>query len=187
MEESKERDNRLADRKHLGFRERVRHFTWTWFTMTMATGGIANVLHTGMLLAVADERTMLTCFLSAVPYRFPGLTTIGVIFFLLNIALFLFNIVMISLRFYLHPSTFRASYMHPTESLFIPGCVISFGTILINITQYGVGSKAGVWLEDVMVVMYWIDCALAVLFSCGIYLIMYVPYHPNSALLGGVQ
>lgn len=57
MEESKERDNRLADRKHLGFRERVRHFTWTWFTMTMATGGIANVLHTGMmLLSRPDER-----------------------------------------------------------------------------------------------------------------------------------
>ena len=31
----------------LGFRERIRHFTWTWFCMTMATGGIANVLYTG--------------------------------------------------------------------------------------------------------------------------------------------
>jgi hypothetical protein len=29
----------------LAIRERVRHFTWTWFTMTMATGGIANVLY----------------------------------------------------------------------------------------------------------------------------------------------
>jgi hypothetical protein len=31
----------------LRLKERIRHFTWTWFTMTMATGGIANVLHTG--------------------------------------------------------------------------------------------------------------------------------------------
>lgn len=31
----------------LEWRERIRHFTWTFFTMTMATGGIANVLYTG--------------------------------------------------------------------------------------------------------------------------------------------
>lgn len=34
--------------KKLEWRERIRHFTWTFFTMTMATGGIANVLYTGM-------------------------------------------------------------------------------------------------------------------------------------------
>ncbi len=28
-------------------RKRVRHFTWAWFTMVMATGGIANVLFHG--------------------------------------------------------------------------------------------------------------------------------------------
>ena len=35
----------ILDKLH--WRERVRHYTWTFFTMTMATGGIANVLHTG--------------------------------------------------------------------------------------------------------------------------------------------
>ncbi|KAL8774523.1 MAG: hypothetical protein Q9209_000896 [Squamulea sp. 1 TL-2023] len=33
--------------ERLHWRERIRHYTWTFFTMTMATGGIANVLHTG--------------------------------------------------------------------------------------------------------------------------------------------
>lgn len=34
----------------LGWKERVRHFTWTWFTLTMATGGIANVIHNGQCI-----------------------------------------------------------------------------------------------------------------------------------------
>jgi hypothetical protein len=29
------------------WRVRIRHYTWTFFTMTMATGGIANVLYSG--------------------------------------------------------------------------------------------------------------------------------------------
>jgi hypothetical protein len=31
--------------KKVGIRDRLGCYTWTWFTMTMATGGIANVLH----------------------------------------------------------------------------------------------------------------------------------------------
>ncbi|PSN67312.1 hypothetical protein BS50DRAFT_493569 [Corynespora cassiicola Philippines] len=137
---------------HLPFRERIRHFTWTWFTMTMATGGIANVLYT-------------------VPFRFHGLYALGCIFFILNMVLFAFNVTMISLRFYFFPRTFKASFLHPTESLFIPAAVISFGTILINISQYGVNASR-LWLEETMSVMYWIDCGLAVGFSITIYLIM---------------
>jgi tellurite resistance protein TehA-like permease len=86
--------------------------------------------------------------------------------------LFVFNVSMISLRFYLFPETFRASFVHPTESLFIPAAVISLGTILINISQYGVGTKTGGWLDATMVIMFWIYCALAVCLSSGIYLIM---------------
>ena len=36
----------IFDKLH--WRERIRHYTWTFFTMTMATGGIANVLYTGI-------------------------------------------------------------------------------------------------------------------------------------------
>ncbi|KAF2133359.1 hypothetical protein P153DRAFT_332046 [Dothidotthia symphoricarpi CBS 119687] len=139
-------------RKRLSLLERVRHFTWTWFCMTMATGGLANVLYT-------------------VPLRFHGLYALGCAFFLLNIALFVFNVVMISCRFYFYPRTFRASFVHPTESLFIPAAIVSFGIILINITQYGVGmAGTGMWLERCMIVLFWFDCGLAVTFSIGIYL-----------------
>lgn len=82
---------------------------------------------------------------------------------------------MISLRFYFHPSTFLHSLLHPTESLFIPASVISIGTILLNVTQYGLTpGKTGEWLLTTMNVLFWVYCGLAVVFSCGIYLIMFV-------------
>jgi hypothetical protein len=143
-------------RKKLSFKERIRHFTWTWFCLTMATGGIANVLYT-------------------VPFRFHGLYALGCIFFILNIVLFLFNVAMISCRFYFYPRTFKASFLHPTESLFIPAAIVSFGIILINISQYGVDTSGErKWLEQCMIVLFWMDCGLAVCFSIGIYLLMFV-------------
>lgn len=48
-----EEDEEEAQKENLSFRERIRHFTWTWFTMTMATGGIANVLYSGVYTPVS--------------------------------------------------------------------------------------------------------------------------------------
>ncbi len=107
----------------------------------------------------------------AVPFRFQGLETIGNIFFLLNIVLFVFNVVMISLRFYTYPETFKASFMHPSERLFMPAAVVSFGTILINISQHGL-PKAGPWLNRAVLVLFWSDATLALISSAGIYLLM---------------
>ncbi len=107
-----------------------------------------------------------------VPFRFKGLATIGIVFFLFNILLFIFNVVMISLRFYTYPETFKASFMHPSERLFMPAAVVSFGTILINISQYGV-SRAGPWLSRAVLVMFWLDATLALISSAGIYLLMW--------------
>ncbi|KAH9871710.1 hypothetical protein J1614_005966 [Plenodomus biglobosus] len=121
----------------------------------MATGGIANVLYT-------------------LPYTFPSLYALGCTFFLTNIALFVGNVAMISCRFYHYPRTFRASFLHPTESLFIPGAAVSFGIICLNVSQYGVGAKGvGGWLERGMVVLFWVDCGVAVCASLGVYLVMW--------------
>ena len=61
--------------------------------------------------------------------------------------------------------------MHPSERLFMPAAVVSFGTILINISQYGL-SKSGPWLSRGVLVLFWLDATLALVSSAGIYLLM---------------
>ncbi|KAJ5480947.1 hypothetical protein N7539_006841 [Penicillium diatomitis] len=142
-----------ASAKKLSWKKRIRHITWAYFTLTMATGGLANVL-------------------STVPYRFSGLDMIGTVIFLINIVLFIIISAMLSLRFYFYPYKFKSSFLHPTESLFVPAALVSFGTILINISQYG-PSHAGPWLSEAVGILFWIDAALAVLFSAGIYTLIW--------------
>ena len=103
-----------------GFRGRLSCYTWTWFTMTMATGGIANVLHTSTVVRSISNLSLTPC---QVPYRSDGLRIVGTIIFLSNIALFLMNCVLIILRFRLNPGSLKASFLSESESLFIPACV----------------------------------------------------------------
>ncbi|KAI9716081.1 MAG: hypothetical protein M1828_000492 [Chrysothrix sp. TS-e1954] len=139
----------------LSFRERCRLFSWTWFTLTMATGGISNVI-------------------DSVNLRFRGLYAIGCIFFFLHIIFFLASCVMMSLRFYYWPKAFKAAFLHPTESLFVPAAVVALATVLTNIAEYGLKpGKAGDWLISTMIVLFWLYVGFAFLFSCGIYLLIW--------------
>lgn len=149
----KPHDHGMYGLSALNWRQRLKHFTWTFFTITMATGGLSSVLY-------------------HVPFEFTGQYALGCILFLLNIALFLINIACISLRFYFHPHTFRNSILHPTESLFLPAATVSFGTILMNISQYAYG-RVGDWLNSVLMILFWLDVGLAVIASFGVYLLMW--------------
>ncbi|KAJ5550946.1 C4-dicarboxylate/malic acid transporter, partial [Penicillium sp. DV-2018c] len=142
-----------AGTQRLSWKGRIRHITWAYFTMTMATGGVASVLHT-------------------VPYRFGGLYTIGVIVFILNVVLYLIIWTLMILRFYHYPHTFKASFLHPTESLFVPASLISAEAIMINIIQYGL-DHTGPWLTDTISILFWFMAAMAVIFAAVIYLILW--------------
>lgn len=43
--DEKSLDRQQGSSRKIGIRDRIKCYTWTWFTMNMATGGIANVLH----------------------------------------------------------------------------------------------------------------------------------------------
>lgn len=107
-----------------------------------------------------------------VPFGFHGLYAMGVVFFLANIVFYIAIWAMILTRFILFPYMFRASFTHPTESLFVPAFAVSFGTILITIVEYGFG-RVGSWLTRAVLVLFWLDAALAVILSITIYLILW--------------
>ncbi|KAK4162218.1 malic acid transport protein [Cladorrhinum sp. PSN259] len=137
----------------IGIRERICCFRWTWFTMTMATGGIANVLH-------------------SIPYKSDWLTGIGLAFFFLNICLFITNCTLISLRFYWRPGSFMESFVDQFESLFISSIIVSTATIFITVCQYGI-PNTGSWLLSTMEAIFWIYICVSVLSSAGLYLTLW--------------
>ncbi|KAI0539383.1 voltage-dependent anion channel-domain-containing protein [Xylaria digitata] len=142
-------------RGKISIRDRICCFQWTWFTMTMATGGIANVLYS---VSQAYEATWLEY--------------IGVVFFLLNLVLFIFNCVLITMRFVMVPGSFMHSFLDEIESLFIPAVVVSIATILINITQYGC-PHTGPWLQTATEALFWVYIAISIAASTGMYLVLW--------------
>ena len=50
-------------------RDRVGCLNWTWFTMTMATGGIANVLHSSNAVRICCKRNSALILHSPIPLR----------------------------------------------------------------------------------------------------------------------
>lgn len=102
--------------------------------------------------------------LSQQPNTFHGLETIGKIFFLLDVVLFLVFSALISTRFILKPEAFRTSLHHQHESFFFGAFWVSLALILYCIQQYGVPS-CGPWLVKTMEVCFWIYAAFALLVS----------------------
>ncbi|KAH7310658.1 voltage-dependent anion channel-domain-containing protein [Stachybotrys elegans] len=137
----------------VGLRDRIACYEWTFFTMTMATGGIANVLH-------------------SIPSNAAWIHGVGVFFLLLNLVLFTTNCIMITIRFRLRPGSFIRSFTDQKESLFVPAFVVSLAVIFVNTCQYGIPQERG-WLLQVMRVMFWLYIPLCVVASAGIYLILW--------------
>ncbi|RFU81751.1 hypothetical protein TARUN_453 [Trichoderma arundinaceum] len=94
--------------RRIGLRDRIACYQWTFFTMTMATGGVSSALH-GL----------------QVVYKAEWVNGFGIFFCLLNIVLFLTNSVFLSMRFYLRPGSLTKSFTDQVESLFIPAFFVS--------------------------------------------------------------
>ncbi|PQK09159.1 hypothetical protein BB8028_0001g12300 [Beauveria bassiana] len=133
--------------------ERLKHFTWAWFGITMSTGA----------LGILFQDT---------PNRFTGLATIGKLAFITAIAMFLLSVAAITYRFVKTPRGLKTSLLHPTESLFFPSALISIALLLANSATYGV-PVSGPWLPVALRVCFWIYTSVALSSSVIQYTIVF--------------
>ncbi|KAF2732386.1 hypothetical protein EJ04DRAFT_338831 [Polyplosphaeria fusca] len=144
-----------------GLRDRIAHFTWPWFAATMSTGALAVVL-------------------GQTPNQFTGLKTIGKIFFILDIVLFLVFNAVIATRFILVPKKLPASLHHPVEGLFFGAYWVSVSLILNCAQAYGVPAS-GPWLVKALQVCFWIYCAVVFIVGVGQYYVLFQEERLNVA------
>ncbi|KAK8089639.1 hypothetical protein PG997_004600 [Apiospora hydei] len=149
--------------RHLPFRLRVTRITWQWFPSTMSTGALASLL-------------------GQQPFTFPGLTTIGKIFFILDMVLFLAFSSLIAVRFVLKRHAILASLHHPSESFFFGAWWVSLALLLNCAASYGIpglggADGGGAWLVAALRVLFWVYFACAILVAVLQYYIIFQTEH----------
>ena len=147
----------------VSIRERLKHFTWAWFSTTMATGSLAVVLN-------------------QTPNQFTGLITIGKTVFIVDLVLFCAFTVMIALRFILVPQALSKSFHHPIEAFFFGTFWVSISLILQNTQLYGVPA-CGPWLVKALELCFWLYGGMIILVAVFEY---HVLFHSERLDISGM-
>lgn len=142
-----------AVRGTVSLRDRLKHFTFAWYAMTMSTGGVAFVL-------------------SVIPNRSDGLTGLGTAIFVFNLFLFTFVTITICIRFILHPGTFTHSLINPHEGFFFATFWLSLATMITNTTAYGI-PNTGPWIITALRYTFWAYTVCATLLAMFYYHVLF--------------
>lgn len=158
-----------VDNPSVNLKERLKHFTFAWYTSSMSTGGIAFVL-------------------SAIPNRFNGLTGLGTGIFVFNLLYFIIITIAICFRFMIYPGTFTKAFTNPHEGLFFSAFLLTFATIITNTTSYGV-PNSGSWINTALRAAFWTYAALTALFAIFYYHLLFtikklVGHEPANRKIG---
>lgn len=134
----------LIPKDRRGWRRGVQNFTPSWFAITMGTGIVAVLLNT---LATLYPR-----YLSL-------LRTMSIVFFVLNVFLFIAILGFSILRYTLYPATWMLMLRHPVQSLFLGTVPMGFATLINMFVAVCIPAWAGstpyiawaMWWADVIV------------------------------------
>lgn len=107
------------------------------------------------------------------PFKFAGLETIGKIFFILDLVLFILFSIIISIRFCINPRKLTKSLHYPKEALFFGSFWVTIALLLNCIQQYAV-PVCGPWLVKTLEVLFWIYASLALVVAISQYLTLFV-------------
>ena len=122
----------------VSLRERLHHFTWAWYTLTMSTGGLA--------LLISNQ-----------PFQFEGLQKIGLAVYIIDLIFFAFVCSLMSLRFILHGGLLD-SLRHDREGFFFPTFWLSVATIISGLYKF-FGEDAQESFQLALEALFWIYCA----------------------------
>ncbi|KAE8356951.1 voltage-dependent anion channel [Aspergillus coremiiformis] len=126
----------------VSIRERLRHFTWAWYTLTMSGGGLA--------VLIINQ-----------PNTFRGLREIGVAVYILNLVIFALVCSTMALRFILHGNLLE-SLRHDREGLFFPTFWLSVATIVCGLSRY-FGDASNEAFQLALEIIFWIYCVCTLL------------------------
>jgi tellurite resistance protein TehA-like permease len=105
---------------------------------------------------------IISILLHQLPYNGDGLRIISVIFFVLNLILFLLFTSISCLRYFSYPQLFRAVLRHPHQSLFLATFPVGLATlvnmiVLVCAPVWGHGMATLAW------VLWWLVSLMAII------------------------